>query len=168
MISAKLNPVRRKQARLAWCREREIAQRRRDLAQPNLCRKPPACEFHEQLSLKQGSNPFGKRARAREDHACRIYLGLDAGLALRDLERGVEAAQLVDQADLDGDALGDVCDPDRDGDLGPNQFDAFPDDPSETSDTDSDGIGDNSDNDLDNDGCNNSDEVYCATNPLDG
>jgi len=52
------------------------------------------------------------------------------------------------QGDLDGDTLGDACDPDRDGDLVPNQFDTFPDDASEQYDIDDDGTGDNSDNCL--------------------
>ncbi len=52
----------------------------------------------------------------------------------------------TNQSDFDGDSLGDVCDPDMDGDGTDNEFDAFPLDPSETSDTDSDTVGDNSDN----------------------
>lgn len=52
----------------------------------------------------------------------------------------------ADQADLDGDSIGDACDSDRDGDGVNNGDDAFPDDPSESADSDSDGIGDNADN----------------------
>ncbi|MDB4431615.1 thrombospondin type 3 repeat-containing protein [Pseudomonadales bacterium] len=52
----------------------------------------------------------------------------------------------TNQSDFDGDTLGDVCDPDMDGDGTDNEFDAFPLDPSETSDADSDTVGDNSDN----------------------
>ena len=51
----------------------------------------------------------------------------------------------ADQANLDSDDLGDVCDDDRDGDGTNNSDDAFPDDPAETADTDSDGVGDNTD-----------------------
>ncbi|MGD2063421.1 MAG: thrombospondin type 3 repeat-containing protein, partial [Nitrospirota bacterium] len=74
------------------------------------------------------------------------------------------------QADLDGDHLGDVCDPDVDGDGVANDGDgsgidgdhpctidtvqcddAFPDDPSEVADADRDGLGNNADPDDDND-----------------
>ncbi|MAV76045.1 MAG: hypothetical protein CL691_05445 [Cellvibrionales bacterium] len=51
-----------------------------------------------------------------------------------------------DQANLDGDALGDACDDDRDGDGALNASDAFPDDAAETTDTDSDTVGDAADN----------------------
>jgi hypothetical protein len=50
-----------------------------------------------------------------------------------------------DAADLDGDGLPDACDDDRDGDGQPNGGDAFPDDSSEWSDADGDGVGDNAD-----------------------
>jgi hypothetical protein len=51
-----------------------------------------------------------------------------------------------DQANLDGDALGDACDPDIDGDGVVNGQDAFPTNPNESADTDGDGIGNNADN----------------------
>jgi hypothetical protein len=51
-----------------------------------------------------------------------------------------------EQTNLDGDAFGDACDDDRDGDGRANTNDAFPDDPNEWQDTDTDGIGDNGDN----------------------
>ncbi len=57
-----------------------------------------------------------------------------------------------DQADLDRDRLGDVCDPDIDGDGVANAQDAFPRDKNERLDTDRDGIGNNADRDDDNDG----------------
>ena len=56
------------------------------------------------------------------------------------------------QADLDGDAAGDACDNDIDGDGTINTVDAFPLDAAETTDTDNDGTGDNADTDDDNDG----------------
>jgi hypothetical protein len=52
----------------------------------------------------------------------------------------------ADQADLDGDGLGDACDADTDGDGVPNGQDGFPRDPAESLDSDGDGVGDNGDN----------------------
>lgn len=71
------------------------------------------------------------------------------------------------QEDLDGDGIGDVCDPDRDGDSVDNVNDAFPDDPTESVDTDGDGIGNNADTDDDNDGQSDADETACGSDPLD-
>ena len=56
---------------------------------------------------------------------------------------------------------------DTDGDGVKNKFDAFPNDPSETKDSDSDGIGDNADTDDDNDGWTDAEENVEGTNPLD-
>ena len=66
----------------------------------------------------------------------------------------------ADQADLDGDEIGDVCDDDIDGDGVLNGDDAFPYDPTEWTDTDGDGIGDNSDPDIDGDGVPNAEDVF--------
>ncbi|NJC89137.1 MAG: hypothetical protein FIB02_11515, partial [Desulfuromonas sp.] len=52
----------------------------------------------------------------------------------------------ADQANFDGDALGDACDPDDDNDGVADGSDAFPLDPMEWADADVDGIGDNADN----------------------
>ena len=55
---------------------------------------------------------------------------------------------------------------DLDGDGVLNHFDAFPNDPSETTDSDGDGIGDNADVDFDNDGVNDSDDAF-PTDPTE-
>jgi hypothetical protein len=51
----------------------------------------------------------------------------------------------ADQADLDGDSWGDVCDDDDDNDGVLDLLDLFPRDPDESADTDGDGVGDNAD-----------------------
>jgi len=74
-----------------------------------------------------------------------------------------------DQADMDQDQIGNVCDSDIDGDGVPNQDDAFPLNATEWVDSDGDGVGDNSDQfpldpseslDTDSDGVGNSRD-YC-------
>jgi len=67
------------------------------------------------------------------------------------------------QEDLDGDGLGDACDPDIDGDGLVNEDDAFPFDAAEWLDTDGDEIGNNADPDDDNDGVLDADDI----DPLD-
>ena len=66
----------------------------------------------------------------------------------------------ADQADLDGDGAGDVCDLDDDGDSVLDVEDAFPQNPAESSDIDFDGVGDNSDPDRDGDGVNNEEDAF--------
>ena len=58
----------------------------------------------------------------------------------------------ADQANFDGDALGDVCDDDDDNDLAPDALDDFPRDSSQYLDLDGDGIGLTEDTDNDGDG----------------
>jgi hypothetical protein len=61
-----------------------------------------------------------------------------------------------DQADVDGDGIGDVCDPDNDNDGVPNASDNCPLTPNpDQADFDQDGIGDACDADKDNDGVAN-------------
>lgn len=71
----------------------------------------------------------------------------------------------TNQADLDGDNVGDACDTDKDGDGVNNDDDAFPDNKTETHDNDSDGTGDNADTDDDNDGFSDVDEIAAGTDP---
>lgn len=73
----------------------------------------------------------------------------------------------TNQADVDEDGLGDVCDAvdntDTDNDGVIDSEDEFPNDPNEWEDSDSDGQGNNADNDDDNDGVNDEDDDF----PLD-
>lgn len=71
----------------------------------------------------------------------------------------------VDQADMDGDGIGDVCDDDRDGDGVLNRVDNCPDTPNTNQlDLDRDGIGDVCDDDRDGDGVKN-DVDNCPDTP---
>ena len=80
-----------------------------------------------------------------------------------------------DQADSDGDGVGDACDSDDDNDGVPDSDDAFPADPTESADHDRDGIGDNADNcksvansdqlDSDGDGAGDACEVVPPADP---
>ncbi len=71
------------------------------------------------------------------------------------------------QLNFDNDPLGDVCDPDDDGDGANDVDDAFPLDPAETTDTDGDGTGDNADTDDDGDNQSDTDEIACLSDPKD-
>jgi hypothetical protein len=72
----------------------------------------------------------------------------------------------ANQANNDGDTLGDVCDSDDDNDGVSDEQDAFPFDSNESVDTDGDGIGNNADTDDDGDGQLDGDETACGSNPL--
>ena len=63
-----------------------------------------------------------------------------------DFQDNCPSVSNADQANLDNDAFGDACDSDIDGDGTDNAFDAFPNDATESADSDADNIGDNSDN----------------------
>jgi len=79
----------------------------------------------------------------------------------------------ADQADLDGDLIGDLCDPDIDGDGIYNTTDGCSNGESgwtsdEVTDLDGDGCRDSTeDDDDDGDGWSDLDEQACSTNPLD-
>lgn len=65
----------------------------------------------------------------------------------------------ADQADMDEDGEGDLCDSDRDGDGADNDADNCPDDPNaDQADADQDGAGDACDPDFDNDGVADEDD----------
>ena len=70
-----------------------------------------------------------------------------------------------DSIDIDNDGIVDGCDDllDNDGDGVANENDSFPNDSTETYDTDLDGIGDNSDLDIDGDNVSNGEDAW----PLD-
>ncbi len=72
----------------------------------------------------------------------------------------------TDGSSQTGDALGDACDDDDDGDGVNDSADEFPLNASESSDNDKDGIGDNADPDDDNDGVADGDDA--APNDRDG
>jgi hypothetical protein len=69
-------------------------------------------------------------------------------------------------ADLDADNTPDCVDPDKDGDGTVNDSDAFPNDGSETLDTDGDQVGNNADTDDDGDSQSDADEIACGSDPL--
>ncbi|MDG1550969.1 MAG: hypothetical protein P8Q95_04505 [Candidatus Poseidoniaceae archaeon] len=67
-----------------------------------------------------------------------------------------------DSIDVDQDDIVDGCDNliDNDGDGVANDIDQFPEDSTETNDTDGDGVGDNTDNDDDDDGAVDSEDAF--------
>lgn len=73
----------------------------------------------------------------------------------------------TNQADLDSDGIGNVCDDDKDGDGVINIFDDLPLNSEESKDFDGDGVGDNSDNDDDNDGMPDIWETQFGLHPFD-
>lgn len=89
----------------------------------------------------------------------------DDGIA--DLFDNCPADKNPNQENQDGDEKGNACDLDDDNDGVVDTEDAFPLDPSETLDTDKDGIGNNTDNDDDGDGLPDVWENQYGLNPLD-
>lgn len=87
-----------------------------------------------------------------------------------------EESIICTELDADGDGLANLdeidfsvnpFEGDFDGDCVADGVDAFPKDPSESKDTDGDGIGDNADTDRDGDGLFNDNEETLGTDPLD-
>jgi YVTN family beta-propeller protein len=90
----------------------------------------------------------GRVPTARGEFIVTDTMGLaDADLdGVLDIDDNCGAIFNTDQADLDGDGEGDVCDDDIDGDGVVNADDAFPFDPNESADSDEDTIPDGADN----------------------
>ena len=84
--------------------------------------------------------PFGDTAAGVDSGAAYVFEFADADTdGVPDFADNCPSTPNADQADLDADDLGDVCDDDRDGDGKSNALDAFPDDGAATTDTDGDG-----------------------------
>jgi len=99
-------------------------------------------------------------------HIARIYLGDKDNDGIQNGTDNCPTVSNVSQADMDGDGVGDACDPDIDGDGINNLSDNCPliNNPAQT-DTDGDGIGDACDPDEDNDGVPNALDA-APLNPL--
>ena len=111
--------------------------------------------------IKDYTNADNSGVYSQQEINLDLYKGKDIRIRFRQYI-GFTAA-------VSGWALDDIgiYDNDRDGDGVINALDAFPDDPTETSDLDGDGIGDNADPDRDGDGISNDFEVQLGTDPND-
>jgi len=114
--------------------------------------------------------PFGQEYEIQ----AQVDIDTDADGVVNDLDNCPQIPN-ADQINQDGDAAGDACDAfpldpsetsDRDSDGVGDNADVFPDDGSEWGDNDSDGVGDNADLDDDNDGFSDIDEIAAGTDPL--
>ena len=116
---------------------------------------------YNQVALEQFKDAFSYVALFDAD--------LD-GDGVPDSDDNCKSVPNTDQMDSDNNGIGDVCEGlpggDSDGDGVPDGEDAFPDDASESIDTDNDGMGNNADLDDDNDGVSDLDEMAQGTNPL--
>ncbi len=106
--------------------------------------------YSDLVELAAGSNPLNKAAIPGDKDGDTVPDGTDN---CPDLPN-------ANQKDIDSDGIGDVCDPDRDGDGFDNEVDGLPDDPRYHLDADKDGVADELDQcpgfddkaDLDQDG----------------
>ncbi|VAW59805.1 OmpA-like transmembrane domain protein, partial [hydrothermal vent metagenome] len=113
------------------------------------------------LTIQKYNNSDNSTVYSPQDINLDLYKGKNIRIRFR---------QFIDfNAGISGWALDDIKlhDNDRDGDGVINALDAFPDDPTETSDLDGDGIGDNADTDRDGDGISNDFETQLGTDPND-
>jgi len=88
------------------------------------------------------------------------------GDSVEDINDNCPLISNTDQANTDGDGLGDSCDPDDDNDGVLDTTDKFPLDATESIDTDNDGTGNNADDDDDGDGIPDEVEDDAGLNPL--
>ncbi len=105
---------------------------------------------------------------ASHDLFFRIYTNfIDGdGDSVNDADDNCPLVANANQHNTDGDALGDACDPDDDGDGVLDGADAFPLNSAESVDTDGDTIGNNADLDDDNDGVPDATETGSAGTPV--
>lgn len=103
----------------------------------------PGFDSVKRLNCSQGDVATGTEMAERTDCA-----DADKDTVL-DVDDNCPAVANGDQADADGDLIGDVCDPDRDGDGEPNATDNCPDDPNPgQADSNGNGVGDVCDNEA--------------------
>ena len=135
------------------------------------CISTPA--FAQSTSVTFGSNPVtvGGINNMVQSTQCSVDSDTDGVFNCSD---NCVIVSNPDQADTDGDGLGDACDPDIDGDSRGNGADNCPFSPNPTQDDlDGDGFGDDCDLDIDGDGlANSNDNCVINQNPnqadLDG
>lgn len=106
---------------------------------------PLTAGTHSLTFTVTGKNPSSNGYIAAVDYIELTSSPDSDGDGVRDRTDNCPNAANPGQANLDGDPLGDACDPDIDGDGTTNGQDAFPRDASESLDSDKDGVGDNAD-----------------------